>query len=483
MSYKDHIRNLIKNYSRRLQKLKEQQALYGLDASPQLLIEIEDIEAKISDLTELQVKLEQLVKLKERQVLFGLVSPSELLVEIESIGAKIADLTQQVLFGVDVPTEFLTEIEGIGTKITDLTELQTKLEELKKVPKEITPVDTSDSSKEQSQSISEQFLGESPFVLGGAVPPDLFYGRKGVLKIIARRIGSRTLQSISIVGERRIGKSSLLNYIVTQPEQFLSQSTQYVFIYLDLMKGYCHTRANLFKTIRRELQKALGWEPWSSNEDGDLGAFDFALEEVISQGKKLILCLDQMENLTKRPREFDEILEDWRANGQMGQMAMITSSTQPLAELCKSGGLISPFYNIFLQETLGLLSKSEWEALIYDHFKADREDILFTERVAGGHPFFTQMAAETLWYAYQGNNLNYEGLYQKLLTQIEPHLAGLWRVLSPAEQSILRDVAVGRKSPQFDKRILNSLYDRGFLRDNRPFSDAFTNLIRSGLWA
>ncbi len=48
--YQSDIKKLISNHNQRLQKLKEKQALEGLDTSPQVLIEIEDIERKIGEL-------------------------------------------------------------------------------------------------------------------------------------------------------------------------------------------------------------------------------------------------------------------------------------------------------------------------------------------------------------------------------------------------------------------------------------------------
>jgi uncharacterized protein YjbI with pentapeptide repeats len=50
MSRRDDLRKQIDNHRRRLQKLEEQQALYGLDTPPHVLIEIEDIKAKIEEL-------------------------------------------------------------------------------------------------------------------------------------------------------------------------------------------------------------------------------------------------------------------------------------------------------------------------------------------------------------------------------------------------------------------------------------------------
>ncbi|MEW5956573.1 MAG: tetratricopeptide repeat protein [Chloroflexota bacterium] len=52
MSRQDDLQQLIINYGRRLQKLQEQQALMGLDTPPHILIEIEDIQAKMAELQE-----------------------------------------------------------------------------------------------------------------------------------------------------------------------------------------------------------------------------------------------------------------------------------------------------------------------------------------------------------------------------------------------------------------------------------------------
>jgi hypothetical protein len=57
MSHQDDIRQLITNNSRRLQKLKEQKALFGIDTPPHILLEIENIEAEMANL---QMKLEEL---------------------------------------------------------------------------------------------------------------------------------------------------------------------------------------------------------------------------------------------------------------------------------------------------------------------------------------------------------------------------------------------------------------------------------------
>lgn len=64
----DDKQSLIHNLSRRLQKLKEKQALLGFESSPQLLIEIEDIEEKIA---QLRIGLEEQNEQSQHSDLFG----------------------------------------------------------------------------------------------------------------------------------------------------------------------------------------------------------------------------------------------------------------------------------------------------------------------------------------------------------------------------------------------------------------------------
>jgi hypothetical protein len=316
---------------------------------------------------------------------------------------------------------------------------------------------------------------QNPFFYGGTVSPELFYGREDILKTIANRVGGRTAQSISIVGERRIGKSSLLNYFSSNAEMLLPPGIPFIIIYLDLMKAYCHTWAGLMRALRREL--TLVWrEPWSAGEDGDLVAFDFALEELQSDGIRLLLCLDEIENLIQRADEFNDVLEDWRASGSMGQMAMVTASAQPLADLCESGGLTSPFYNIFSQQWLGLLSFDEWQLLLKKNIKIDSAGLDFIDEMAGGHPFFTQIAASHLWDAQTQDKIDYAQLRQDLWFEFEPHLQYLWRKLNSDEQKILHQIAKS-KPDGLDPMRIAALERRGIVRQGRPFSRLFAEMI------
>ncbi len=319
-----------------------------------------------------------------------------------------------------------------------------------------------------------QISAPNPFYFSGAIPADLFHGRKDILQTIKNRIAGQVLQSVSIVGERRIGKTSLLNYVKNELVKRLTQH-RYLIIYLDLMKAYCHTRKGLMQKLRKELTNE--WrKPWQESEDGNLFTFDFALEELQSENIRLVLCLDEVENIAKRPAEFDDLLEDWRACGSMGQMAMITASVETLADLCKEHKLVSPFFNIFSQSYLGLFETGEWKELITQNMPASNEDLDFIEQAAGGHPFFTQMTGYYLWEMKTGKNADYGRLKTELNEQMRPHLEYLWNRLNDSEKSALR-YCIGKTSVKPAESVLNRMTLRGILRNGKLFSSIFEELV------
>ena len=69
MSRQVDLQKLILDSERRLQKLREQKAQYGLDTRPHILTEIEDIEAELADL---QTEFDTLPKISQQNPYRGL---------------------------------------------------------------------------------------------------------------------------------------------------------------------------------------------------------------------------------------------------------------------------------------------------------------------------------------------------------------------------------------------------------------------------
>jgi hypothetical protein len=265
----------------------------------------------------------------------------------------------------------------------------------------------------------------NPFIVGPVIRDPLhFYGRGSELQAIIGRVGEISAQSISIVGERRIGKSSLLWQVKNQAETLFHTGHRYVVIYLDLSSAVGSSNRLLMRTLRRELTRA-GLPAWKECDDGDLVALNYALEEleVAPPDTRLVLCLDEFEYISDHPAEFDGLLGELRADAQLGRLALVTASCVPLADLCARRRIQpSPFFNIFTHVALGPLDDTSWQALVQDGLsQVGDADWHFVAECAGRHPFLTQMAAALLWEARQAGTVDYVALRSKFEAQAEAH--------------------------------------------------------------
>src|SRR6185436_20764762 len=98
--------------------------------------------------------------------------------------------------------------------------------------------------------------------------PAQFFGRAREVSKIFSRIGASRPQSISVVGERRIGKSSLLNFI-NHPEvrrRFLDPTESYAFAFIDLQQKRRLTLTEFFKELFALVAKATKDESISKLE-------------------------------------------------------------------------------------------------------------------------------------------------------------------------------------------------------------------------
>ncbi|BAY48446.1 hypothetical protein SAMD00079811_60700 [Scytonema sp. HK-05] len=97
-------------------------------------------------------------------------------------------------------------------------------------------------------------LPSNPFVAAGMIEDSkLFVGRKHELRAIASRMSGVQPTSINLVGEKRIGKSSLLYHFFLTWEQRVSDPNRYVVIYLSLQNVQCHREENFYQAIARQL--------------------------------------------------------------------------------------------------------------------------------------------------------------------------------------------------------------------------------------
>jgi hypothetical protein len=109
MSRKDDIRKLIIRSRRRLQKLKEQQAGFGMATPTHILIEIEDVEAEITRLeAELKAEVEETIGQPSDNSIVASMRTSQLAGEVRGLLEAMGFEIQKLAYEKNKHVEFLT---------------------------------------------------------------------------------------------------------------------------------------------------------------------------------------------------------------------------------------------------------------------------------------------------------------------------------------------------------------------------------------
>lgn len=270
----------------------------------------------------------------------------------------------------------------------------------------------------ETQSQDKAFkleLNENPFIIGRVLQPSEFIGRADVLSLIKARLGKINMQSISIVGERRIGKTSLLYYVQARSDELFPKNT--IVVYQEFMSRNNHSLKGWMRGLSSSLRQNLGKQYWKESDDGNLSALSSAFESLSSEGLRLILCMDDIESLSTS-EAFQKLLSVLRSATQLNQIGLLTASSKPLTEISKVGDVRSVFFNVFLQYSLDVLTENEWHSLVKRHLDASANELKIIEQLAGGHPFYTQIAAWHLWEYRNGRgNKEWEKEAQKAIAR------------------------------------------------------------------
>jgi hypothetical protein len=99
------------------------------------------------------------------------------------------------------------------------------------------------------------------------------------------------------------------------------------------------------------------------------------------------------------------------------------------------------------------------------------------DRLAGGVPFYVQMAASLLWqYGWQPGNLG--EAEREFRFQARPRLLELWRGLNGMEQGLIGDLALGHGPLEGQRVLLDRLQRNGLVRPTgESFSEVFAEIV------
>jgi len=283
----------------------------------------------------------------------------------------------------------------------------------------------------------------NPYSYGTRITdPSRFVGRKAELRRIFELLEmAHTGQphSISIVGPRRIGRSSLLTHLTQVYPDHLSCPDDYLFAYVDLESASCSTFSGLLATILGELLKgvSLRGDTVEGRELGQLrqatGVDPVAFQKALGlighppgMGRCPIICLDEFERLIEKPAEFPlDLYHAWRSLANEHLAAFVTVSQTPLARLSAQKQLTSPFFNIFTSLSLGELTPEEAQELAGWGRACDRpfseQECQWVLKLGGRHPFCLQVAGSLLYQAKGSPGpRSWKALQREYRCQVDP---------------------------------------------------------------
>jgi serine/threonine-protein kinase len=338
--------------------------------------------------------------------------------------------------------------------------------------------------------MAENSMTRNPYLNRVAIKdPAQFFGRtREVSKIFSRLAASRP-QSISVVGERRIGKSSLLCYI-NHPNiraRFLDNPESYTFAFIDLQQKRRLTLTEFFKELFTLVAKATKDESISKLEP----AFDSVralLEDFRRDGQKLVVLFDEFDAITTN-RAFDlEFYSFLRSIANNYDVAYVTSSARDLQELCHTQLIAdSPFFNIFTnvflraftrKEAFDLIARPSAEAGLPLEGYARR----ITE-IAGYFPYFLQIACSA-YFDYLSENegkLNREEVESTFLDEAKGQFRFIWDHMSDSFRRSIREFVENGNIEKEQAHAYEDLKRAGYFieedRGPRIFSTLFPSII------
>ncbi len=206
-------------------------------------------------------------------------------------------------------------------------------------------------------------MQENPFTVRNMIQnPRDFIGRKAEISHIISRL--KTTQSCSVVGERRIGKSSLLYYLFQTGNERL-EDANIRFVYIDLTDACVQTAVDFLMTVLQETGLPTDGIKDDNKPTRNLVLFDKQIKALQQSGTSVVLCLDEFEGLFNNPQEFsDPFFNHLRSMINQRKLALVTASRQPLEIYSLEHKLTSPFFNLLSITELGNFTEHEVEDFI-----------------------------------------------------------------------------------------------------------------------
>ncbi len=285
---------------------------------------------------------------------------------------------------------------------------------------------------------------------------DMFFGRRVEMRRIESLLNSENPACVSIVGERRIGKSSLAFRIFHK----IMDSDNTIAIYLDCdeLSEQCDSKDEFFQILNRKFLACLEGKPGIRERLGSYGdklfenysSFKGFVGKESRNGLKFIIFMDEFEHLPDKDFANDTFFSNLRAmaNNSDNRLAYVTVSQSNLRALTHKAIQTSGFWNIFTPEMIALLDDRSVSELRRYGFEKNNTFLEKDEKkmigyYAGAFPFFNQIVCRYIFDSkIDKAELDRDALEIALL----PYYEKLWENRTRDEQKSLENLKDGDQS-------------------------------------
>jgi serine/threonine-protein kinase len=303
--------------------------------------------------------------------------------------------------------------------------------------------------------------------------PSLFYGRRSDIQRIVTRIGAERPQSVSIIGGKAIGKSSLLNILAHSEtkEQFISEPDRYLFGHIHLRERDDWVPEQFLRTLTDGLRRAL-------------------IQHTDSAHLSLIAFFDDFDVITQNPDFPLTFFSFLRSMANTYNVAYVTSSSQSLQKLCVSKDVEeSPFFNIFTNIVLKPLEEEAVRQWVTEGSSPSgvslggEADWVYAQ--AGGFPTLVRILCALLWERKQARGKLGDSDLEETETAFRERardaLESIWLELSERERALCAHLLTSQELDRPQSHLLRDLTRRGYVRESDDghalFGKAFERLV------
>lgn len=319
-----------------------------------------------------------------------------------------------------------------------------------------------------------------------------FFGRGIEVQKIFSRLNASPPGSVSVVGDRKVGKSSLLNHVYTPQvrSELLEDPDSMVMAYLDMQVEKNMSVATFVEMLLALVGHELRGRLDVSDCERSLTGISNMMKRLSAAGIRLAVLLDEFEAITSNPNFGLEFFSFLRALASHYDVAYVTSSARDLQVLCHTQEIKdSPFFNIFTPIRLTAFPPAEAEELVrVPSSRVGRPLERHASQIfelSGLFPFYIQVAcSHTLEHLDQRNGAepDFAEIRRRFRDEADLHYRYLWDNFEPHEREVITKTASERGIPDSLGHVLEDLQRSGYISSGeqpRVFAGPFRDFVRS----